>query len=141
MKVRTKEVIEGFSQNIYEFGEGNPKIMITSGVHGDEVTAIYVIENLIKYLQSKEIIKGSIKIVSNSNPFAVNDISRKAHIDNVDMNRIFPGNPQGSEAFKAANSLWEESKDMETIIDVHCCSQNSMPYILAIYNEKPELLH
>ncbi len=138
---RSREVMDepSFSQDIYEYGEGSPKIMIIGGIHGDEVTAIYTAEKLIEYLNHKEMVKGSIKIMPRCNPAAMRQMKRRSFYDNTDMNRIFPGNNAGSTTYRAAHNVWQESEGMDIIIDLHCREHYAIPYILAIYEEFPEM--
>lgn len=138
---RYREVIDelSFSQEIYEYGEGSPKIMFTAGIHGDEVTGIYVAEKLIEYFNDNGPLKGSVTIMPRCNPVATRQMSRRAFYDDTDMNRIFPGNIHGSPTFRAAYNIWQETKEMDIIIDLHCCGQHGMTYILAVYDEFPEV--
>ena len=131
--------IPSFSQEIYYYGEGSPKIMFTAGVHGDEVTGVYVAEKLIEYFNDNEPLKGSIKIMPKCNPAATRQFRRRAFYDDIDMNRIFPGTNDGSPTLKAAQNIWQESEEMDIIIDIHCCGQYGMTYILAVYDEFPEV--
>ncbi len=137
MLKRSREVydIPSFSQEVYEYGEGSPKIMFTAGIHGDEVTGIYVAEKLIEYFNDNEPMRGSIKIMPKCNPAATRQFSRKVFYDDIDMNRIFPGAIDGSPTLKAAQNIWQESEGMDVIIDIHCCGQYSMTYILAMHDE------
>lgn len=138
---RYSEVIDepSFSQEIYEYGQGSPKVIFTAGIHGDEVTGIYVAENLIEYFNKNEPIKGTVKIMPRCNPVATRHMSRRAFYDDTDMNRIFPGNNKGTPTFRAAYNIWQETKEMEIIIDLHCCGQHGMTYVLAMYDEFPEV--
>lgn len=131
--------IPAFSQDIYEFGQGSPRIMFTAGIHGDEVTGIYVAERLIEYFAENKPIKGSVKIMPRCNPIATRQLKRKAFYDEIDMNRIFPGSSLGSPTYKAAHNIWKESEGMDIIIDLHCCGQYNLPYILAIHNESKDV--
>lgn len=141
MLKRSREVFDvpAFSQDIYEYGEGSPKIMFTAGIHGDEVTGIYVAEKLIEYFNDNKPIKGSIKIMPKCNPVATRQLTRRSFYDGIDMNRIFPGSTKGSTTLKAAQNIWQESEGMDTIIDIHCCGQYGMTYILAVHDEFPEI--
>lgn len=131
--------IPAFSQDVYEFGEGSPKILFTAGIHGNEVTGIYVAERLIEYFTENKPIRGSVKIMPRCNPISTRQLTRRAFYDEIDMNRIFPGSPLGSPTYKAAHNVWTESEGMDIIIDLHCCGQYTLPYILAIYNESVEV--
>lgn len=141
MEKRKIEVSDNpsFYQEVYEYGDGNPKVMVTGGIHGDEVTGIYVAQKLIKYFNDCGPIKGSLKIMPKCNPVATRQMKRRAFYDEIDMNRIFPGNKSSSPTMRAAHNIWQESENMDIIIDIHCCSSHSMMYALAIYDEFPKV--
>lgn len=131
--------VPSFYHEIYEYGckDEFPRIMITGGIHGDEVTGIYVAERLVEFFNKNEVKKGLIKIIPRCNPVATRQLKRKSFYDELDMNRIFPGDENGSTTMRAANNIWQESDFAEIIIDLHCCNQSSMMYALAIYDEFP----
>lgn len=143
LKTRTIEIndVPSFFHEIYEFGteEKFPEIVITAGIHGDEVTGIYVAERLIEYFNENEPENGRIKIIPRCNPAATRQIKRCSFYDGMDMNRIFPGSKDGSTTMRAVHKIWMESENADIIIDLHCCSQSSMMYALAIYDEFPEV--
>lgn len=138
---RTVEIIDepSFFHEIYEFGteENSTKIMITAGIHGDEVTGIYVAEKLVDYFYNNVPQNAFIKIMPRCNPAATRQMKRRAFYDDLDMNRIFPGDEDTSTTMRAAHSIWQESENMDIIIDLHCCSQTSMMYALALHEEFP----
>jgi len=75
------------SQNgtpLFKIGHGNPRIMIVSGIHGNElppqIAAIYMIENLLE-----KQIEGTIYIIPFAVPYATMENSRR--FKGVDMNR------------------------------------------------------
>lgn len=129
-----------FEQEVYEFGENHPKLMITAGIHGDEVAGISIAYELIEFLNSTKLKNGSIKIMPKCNPVATRGFSRTSFYDGVDMNRIFPGNEIDGATHKAAKNIWDEACDMDIIIDLHCANQYSIPYILSIYDKFPKAL-
>lgn len=131
--------VPSFFHEIYEYGckDESPKIMVTGGIHGDEVTGIYVAEKLVDYFNMNELKKGFIKIIPRCNPVATRQMSRKSFYDELDMNRIFPGDENGSTTMRTASNIWMESDFADIIIDLHCCNQASMMYALAIYDEFP----
>lgn len=143
MEKRITEIKDepSFFHEIYEYGSvGNsPSIAITAGIHGDEVTGIYVAEKLIEYFNNHEPKKGFVKIMPRCNPAAMRRMKRWSAYDETDMNRIFPGDERGAATMRAAHNIWEETKNAHIIIDLHCCSNSSMVYALAIYDEFPEV--
>ncbi|TJX60125.1 hypothetical protein E8P77_20475 [Soehngenia saccharolytica] len=129
-----------FEQEVYEFGENHPKLMITAGIHGDEVAGISIAYDMIEFLNNTKLKNGSIKIMPKCNPVATRVFNRTSFYDEVDMNRIFPGNETDGPTHKAAKNVWDEACDMDIIIDLHCANQYSIPYILSIYDKFPEVL-
>ncbi|MCS7365220.1 MAG: succinylglutamate desuccinylase/aspartoacylase family protein [archaeon GB-1867-035] len=138
MKCRVDEfVIDEFLQvklKVYTIGDGKPTILITGGIHGDETTGVYAAFKLKEYLLNTSL-KGTVKIIPISNPIAFRCRVRASPIDNTDLNRVFPGNPNGSHTSKIAAKIWEIAQTADYILDLHCCGQTCHPYILAIHKE------
>ncbi len=121
--------------DIYEFGSGSPRVTFTAGIHGGEVTGIYVAERLIEYFTRNPPCKGSVKILPRCNPTATRCLQRRSPFDGEDLNRIFPGSAQGSLSHRIADAVWRETADADYLIDLHCCGQHGLPYLLGIYDE------
>lgn len=120
---------------VYAFGAGEPHITFTAGVHGNEVSGIYVAQQLIGYFQKNPPLHGTVKIIPTVNATAMRCMQRRSPFDKEDLNRIFPGNEAGSLSHRLAASVYAETADAEILVDLHCCGQHGMPYILSIYNE------
>ncbi|RME55188.1 hypothetical protein D6777_01400 [Candidatus Woesearchaeota archaeon] len=103
---------------IIEFGEGKPVLSIVAGVHGDETKPLLVLKRFIEEIQKQEI-NGKIKIFSDANPLAKIYNKRFNVIDFVDLNRIFPGDNQGSISQRVAEALLAELDDSALVIDLH----------------------
>ena len=121
--------------DIYEFGSGSPRVVFTAGIHGGEVTGVYVAEQLIEYFTHNPPLKGSVKILPRCNPTATRCLQRRSPFDSEDLNRIFPGSAQGSLSHRIADAVWHETADADYLIDLHCCGQHGLPYLLGIYDE------
>src|SRR5712692_9215451 len=77
-------------------GAGTPTALITAGIHGDERPwGAWAIHKLLD-LVSTDDLQGSIRVVPVANPLAMEADSRNAPLDTLDLNRVFPGNPDGS---------------------------------------------
>lgn len=80
--------------------EPGPVILITSGIHGDEINGVEIVRQLIaKKINRPKI--GTIICVPVVNIFGFLDMKR-AFPDGRDLNRVFPGNPRGSLASRFA---------------------------------------
>ncbi len=77
-----------------------PVILITSGIHGDEINGVEIVRQLIARKINKPK-KGTIICVPVVNIFGFLDMKR-TFPDGRDLNRVFPGNPRGSLASRFA---------------------------------------
>lgn len=125
--------------SVYTFGSGSPHITFTAGIHGNEVSGIYVAEKLIDFFTKNEPIRGTVKIIPRINPNATRCMQRRSPFDGVDLNRIFPGDKNKSISYKLAAAIYEETADADVLIDLHCCGQHGLPYILSVYSESEKV--
>jgi predicted deacylase len=75
-------------------GEG-PTILLTGGVHGDEFEGPAALMRLVQSLKVADI-NGRIIIIPTLNAAAALASSRVSPLDNLNLNRAFPGDPDGS---------------------------------------------
>lgn len=121
--------------NFHVFGEGQPRVFFTGGIHGGEATGIYTAQRVIKFLEENELLKGSVKVLPISNPAAFRRMQRTSPYDELDLNRIFPGNEDSAPTLGVASVIWSEAQDADYIVDLHCCGVYGSSYTLAVYNE------
>lgn len=126
--------------DVFEFGSGNPEILVTGGIHGGEATGIYVARKLIEFLEQEKVLKGKIRVMPICNPTAFRRKERTSPYDNVDMNRIFPGDANGSITLRTANKIWKEAQSCDYLIDLHCCGNWGHSYTLALWQDNEEIL-
>lgn len=119
---------------IYTFGEGKPSLLVTAGLHGGEATGVYVANRLIDLLCESEV-KGEVRVIARSNPTAFGRLERTSPYDDLDLNRIFPGDGEGTLSQRTAAAIWEEAVKSDVIVDLHCCGLWSRSYTLALYEE------
>jgi len=72
-----------------------PTILLTGGIHGDEYEGQIAVSNLARTLTPDEV-NGRVILMPAVNIPAVLADRRLSPIDNLDMNRCFPGDPRGS---------------------------------------------
>ena len=121
--------------DVHTFGAGSPRVTFTAGIHGNEFGGIHVALGLMDYLTEHPPVRGTVTVIPWSNPTASRCNQRRAPFDGEDMNRIFPGSPEGSLSHKIADALWQQTASADCLIDLHCCGQHSAPYLLATYEE------
>lgn len=95
-----------------------PVVLITAGVHGDELNGIEIVRQFIAQKMNKPL-KGSIICIPVMNVFGFLNMQREFP-DGRDLNRIFPGAKKGPLASRFAYQLTDEILPIvDYIIDFH----------------------
>ena len=124
---------------VFEFkGQDGPNVVITGAVHGNEQTGVHAARLLMQKLKKAEVL-GHIKVIPVVNTTAYYHRQRVSPFDNLDMNRVFPGEETGSLTLRTAHTLWKETEDAEYIVDLHCCGTIGSTYTLADYEGSEEI--
>ena len=124
IKWRKKRLISGAASSqsllIGYYGEGQPSVTIIAGVHGDEGPwGAWAISKFLEKIQPDQL-EGSIKIVPQSNPSAMEFNSRVSPMDHLDLNRVFPGDNKGSYTERLAYLITDAViGDADIVIDLH----------------------
>lgn len=111
-------------------GEG-PTILFVGGNHGGEYEGPVTLLKLIRRLQPEQV-QGRVIVLPALNLPAVAAGQRLSPLDNKDMNRVFPGRPNGTISEMIAHYLHEEILPLcDAVIDLHSggVSLSLMPYI------------
>jgi len=105
---------------IGKIGESHPKALIVAGIHGDEQPwSSLAIKKMLSLTNESELI-GSIITVPMANPNATEADSRVSHLDNLDLNRVFPGDVNGTHSERLASLIAEEAvNEADIVIDLH----------------------
>lgn len=101
-------------------GSGRPRVLLLSGIHGNEFSGLLVIQKLLNKIELK---KGTLTIISSANPLAQALGLRETPTDFADLNRVFPGD-QGKEGLteRLATAVFAEAKKHDLVIDLHTFS-------------------
>ncbi|GFZ82159.1 succinate dehydrogenase [Compostibacillus humi] len=100
-------------------GMEGPTVGISAAIHGDEIIGVEVIRQLINILKDQEI-KGTIRFLPVANPLAFETLTRHTPIDGNNLNRLFPGDPNGQLSSKLASKITEEFLNtIDIFIDIH----------------------
>ncbi|RWD26568.1 MAG: peptidase M14 [Mesorhizobium sp.] len=99
-------------------GEG-PRLLITAGIHGDEFEGPIVALRLIDWLIEAQTC-GRVLIAPMLNPTALEAWSRRSPVDRLDLNRVFPGRPNGSISERTASAVSELLlPTVDMVFDLH----------------------
>lgn len=119
-----------------------PTFCITAAVHGDELNGIEIVRRLMYNIDPQEL-RGSIIGVPIVNLQGFRRGSRYLP-DRRDLNRFFPGNPNGSSAARIAHSFFTEViSHCDMLVDLHTGSfrRTNLPQLRAdLTNEKVQNL-
>lgn len=100
--------------------DGQKRICIVTGIHGDELEGQYVCYKLIKEIQENiECLHGVVDVYPSLNPLGIDTIHRGMPTFDLDMNRIFPGSENGAMAEHVAAKIMEDIDGADMCIDLH----------------------
>lgn len=100
-----------------------PKLAVLAAIHGDEINGVHIIHRLADQVTAANL-SGDLMLFPVINMPAFLLQSRYLP-DRRDMNRLFPGRPEGSEGSRLASILWEQFlSQCDAGIDLHSASYN-----------------
>ena len=118
---------------VYTFGKGTPRVLIVAGLHGDEVVSVAAARILLDKLKNLTI-RGTVRIIPIANELGLYIGSRTNPIDGKDLNRVFPGNENGSVSERLAAKIWSLALESDYIVDLHGCEELCVPHILTVFD-------
>lgn len=124
-------------------GDSETRICIVSGIHGDELEGQYVCYRLQEKLnKSAGNWNGIVDIYPCLNPLGVDSITRKVPMFDLDMNRIFPGDTQGSMVEYVTSRIIDDITGAGLVIDIHASNiyLREIPQIRINERQKEKLL-
>lgn len=108
------------TKNVLSSCSNGKRICIVTGTHGDELEGQMVCYLLVKHLQENmKLLNGTIEVYAALNPLGIDTIQRGIPNFDLDLNRIFPGDSQGTMAEQAAYAIVEDLKGADLVIDIH----------------------
>lgn len=116
-----------------------PTALLTGGNHGDEYEGPVALQQLAWDIDPAQV-SGRIIIVPYMNYPAFRSGTRVSPIDHVNLNRIFPGRPDGSVTQKIAHYFHDVLVPMaDLVLDYHSGGKtlDFLPYAAAHYQDDP----
>jgi len=108
-----------------------PRVLLIAGVHGDEYESVAALHDLATEINARAV-SGTVVIVPVANPSAFHSGMRRSPVDLTDLNRSFPGNPQGSFTERLADVIFRNFViGAEAVLSMHCWSREAtvIPYV------------
>ncbi len=120
-------------------GDG-PTVLLTGGVHGDEFEGPISLIKLLREINATDI-QGRIIVIPALNSPAVNASARVSPLDDGNLNRAFPGDPDGTPTQQIANFIEKTVMPVcDYAIDLHAGGKAYWfsPCAMATYDEDPQ---
>ena len=96
-----------------------PHVLITAGIHGSEYPGILAARKLRAFLSQADI-AGTVTVLPLCNPTALKERTKAIFPeDGKNLNRMFPGNPEGSASEKTAWAITQLQDEADFYIDLH----------------------
>ena len=105
-------------KNVIQHGRKNGlRFCVVTGTHGDELEGQMVCYELARIASEHiEALDGTLEIYPALNPLGIDTIQRGIPNFDLDMNRIFPGDPNGTMAEQTAHAIVEDIKGADMVI-------------------------
>ncbi len=96
-----------------------PRIGVSAMIHGDELDGLLIVRKLWRTIEPAEL-SGSLWLMPVANPLAMEAVTRNTPIDMLDMNRLFPGAPDGWLSEQQAHAITAGFiNQVDRLIDIH----------------------
>lgn len=101
-------------------GGNGKRISIVTGIHGDELEGQYVCYEVARRIQENpQYLHGTVDIYPAMNPLGIDSITRGIPGFDLDMNRTFPGNPDGAMTEYLATKIIDDLLGSDLCLDIH----------------------
>ena len=97
-----------------------PVLWVGSTVHGDEIPGCEVIRRLTREQLDPRALRGTVVAAPVQHPVAFLTSTRLTGHDGVNINRVFPGDPQGTLTQRIAHDLFHQGvARADAVVDIH----------------------
>ena len=100
------------------FGSGGPVVAIVAGLHGNELNSIHALNMLAAGLRMQKL-RGTVLLFPLINTFGADECRKRLPFGDQDINKLCPGDPNGSPAERIAHALVQATSKADVCIDVH----------------------
>lgn len=113
-------------------GVPGPVVWLSGCIHGDEPGGAVIIQDVIKRVRKAGLECGQVYALPLINSHGFENVSRFINSDREDLNRCFPGNPNGTTGQRMARRLFDliAATEPGLIIDLHNDWIQSVPYVV-----------
>lgn len=113
-----------------------PTLGITAGIHGDEYLPLEVVRQVVQQTDPAAL-SGTLIVVPVVNPLAIESQTRNTPMDMLNLNRVFPGDPNGWVTELLASTLCEHLlPEIQYLVDFH--AGGAQPIVDYVYIQNDE---
>ena len=108
-----------------------PRVLAVAGVHGDEMEGVVALQAIAAEVDPAGL-SGTLVIVPVANPPAFRAARRRSPLDDLDLNRSFPGDPAGSPSERLAHHLLHDyALSADFVLSMHSWGSRGLvlPYV------------
>lgn len=117
----------------YEGSEDGPTVYVQAAQHGREVNGAETLRRVHDHLLDSDL-AGRIVAVPVADPLTFDRVSYTTpeQLDSVNpnMNRVWPGDPEGTLHERMAARLWEYAGEADAIVDLHTGSPDMLTHVV-----------
>ena len=118
---------------VHTYGEGDPTVYVQAAQHGHELNGTEVLRRVHHALvDGASALDGTLVAVPVADPVSFDRSSYTAppSIDatNANMNRVWPGDPDGTVHERMAARLWAYAADADAVVDLHTGSPEMLTH-------------
>ncbi|WP_227356294.1 succinylglutamate desuccinylase/aspartoacylase family protein [Haladaptatus salinisoli] len=119
----------------YTGSDEGPTVYLQAAQHGREVNGAEVLRRLHDHIVDVDL-AGRVIAVPVADPLTFDHVSyiTPEQLDpvNPNMNRVWPGNQNGTVHERMAARLWQHARQADVIIDLHTGSPDMLPHVVAL---------
>lgn len=108
-----------------------PVLWLGATLHGIEIIGVEIIRRVIREAVDPASLRGTIIGAPIQNPLAFQDHKYGTPRDGLNINRFFPGNPNGSISERLAHALYHEGiSRADIVVDIHANTAPAHPFVI-----------
>lgn len=125
--------------HVLEGARPGPTLGLTAGIHGDEPLGCETVRQVLEAVDP-ETLAGTIVGLPVANPYAHQALTRNTPLDMTNLNRVFPGSPDGTFSDLLAATVCETMLERaEYIVDFHSGGNFATVDYVYIHDDDAEL--
>jgi len=114
-----------------------PTLGISAAIHGEEAVGVEIVYRFLAETDLSDL-AGRLLVLPVANPFSYAGITRNTPIDMTNLNRIFPGNPDGMLTEQLAARMGDEFlTKLDVYVDLHAGGAYPTVDYVYIINDEP----